>query len=319
MYTCPFCMEPHDFNVTVCPKMNKTIPPAYINNVKKGVPVVFKFTIGYSGHGKTCYLSSFFHKLYYDFNEIHQKMENFGFIGLNQDTLNAIKGNYVDPLSKGNVPPPNPIMFPEPLMVKFDIPVETKSFFTGKKVINKEFIFVFYDLAGEIFKDEARIREYLPILKRMNTLVFLINLPKIIEDEQFVDQEMQTLLNTIYLTVGGETKGKNILLCFTRSDRMWGNEELYGPLARKLNHSIPSGGEFKDYFDTLLTHSSDVNRYIKEKYSLFHTTVYKNFNNFLFISLSSLGSEPIDGKISKVASSHVLDPVFWTLKFEGHL
>lgn len=317
MYTCPYCMYPHDFKVTVCPKRNITVPPMYISNVKRGVPVVFKLPIGYSGYGTTCYLSSFFHKILYDFHEINQKMGIYSF-ALDQNTLTNIN-IMIDPLIKGYIPYATPIMFPKPLMVKFDFPAETKSFFTGKKVINKEFIFVFYDIAGEIFHDEARIREFLPILKKVNTLVFLINLPMMIEHEEFVDQVMQTLLNTIYLALEGETKDKNMLLCFTRSDRMWGNEELYGPLARKLNYSIPSGGKFEYYFDALLAHSSDINCYIKEKYSLFHSTISDNFGSFLFISLSSLGSEPIDGRIIKIASSNVLAPFFWTLKLEGHL
>ena len=48
---CPFCMKHHSGSTTVCPEKGATIPAVYIEDTKRGIPVVVMLTIGYSGHG----------------------------------------------------------------------------------------------------------------------------------------------------------------------------------------------------------------------------------------------------------------------------
>ena len=117
MYICPFCMEKHSDSVEECVRKKVRVPSVYIDDIKDGVPVMFVFTIGYSGHGKTCFLSSFFHTLYH--GSIALQWPGFSFLGLNQQTLTTIRNEYVNILDSGRLPAKTAIMFPTPLILKF--------------------------------------------------------------------------------------------------------------------------------------------------------------------------------------------------------
>ena len=128
MFLCPFCMKYHHYSKIQCPEKKIRIPSVYLEDSKRGVPIVVMLTIGYSGHGKTCFLSSFFHTLYR--GKISEKWPGFSFIGLTMETLNRIHSEYVNILDHGRLPPKTPIMFPTPLILKFQqIPLKVKSFF----------------------------------------------------------------------------------------------------------------------------------------------------------------------------------------------
>lgn len=314
MYTCPFCMEFHDYKITVCPKKNNEVPPSYITDVRRRVPVVFLYTIGYSGHGKTCYLSSLFWTLRH--GAINKKWPGFSIIGLNQNTLNDFNDKYVKPLVQSKVPPKTAVAFPTPLILKFQqIPMTG---FWGRPR-SGEMIFVFYDIGGETFQVDKIIKENLPILKRTKTLVFLVNLPKLVENDESITDTLQDLTNTIYLSVEGQTKQKNTLICFTRADCMWGKEDIYGPLSEKLNHSIPSIEEIPEHFDRMRKFSNSICRHVADNYGNFYNMLNNNFNLIRMTSLSSLGCEPKNGEIPKLAPSHIFDPILWTLRLEEHL
>ncbi|MEW6607709.1 MAG: hypothetical protein AB1414_09715 [bacterium] len=272
MITCPFCPEFHNDSVSECPDKKIKIPPVYINEVKEGTPVVFVYTIGYRGYGKTCFFGSFFFTLYEGF--ISKIWPNFSFLGLNQETLNDIHSNYVIPLKQGYLPGATPVMFRTPLILLLqNIPLKVKGFrgLFKKGLEVKKIIFVFYDVGGETFEVDERIRENLPILNKVNTMVFLISLPKILEEDlQSAPQRLHNLFNTTFLALRGRTEEKNALLCFIWADEMWGKDNIYGPLAKKRSDNVPSIEEIPHYLYELKRHSFDIDIYIKNKYPAFY-------------------------------------------------
>ena len=326
---CPFCMQQHSTSTTVCPEKGTKIPAVYIEDVKRGVPVVVMLTIGYSGHGKTCFLSSFFHSLYHD--SVSEKWPGFSFIGLTMETLNRIHHEYVNILDHGHLPPKTPIMFPTPLILKFQqMPLKVRSFF--KKYIKRlemersELIVIFYDIGGGTFDVDEKIKRNIPVLKEINTFIFLISLPQIIKEAQTgtsVVQAMHKLLNTIVLAVTdlGQKQEKDILICFTMGDAMWDKEDLlYGPLSMRFLHFMPYSNDFQEYFTSLVCDSHIIEEHVQTEYTPFYNALKNNFRTVRFTSISSLGSHPTeDGKIMNLSPTNVFDPLLTLLELEGLL
>ncbi len=326
MFICPFCMKRHEDTVKSCPDKNIPIPSVYIDDLKNSTPAVFVFTIGYSGHGKTCFLSSFLHSLYH--GAILKKWPGFSFMGLNMDTLNKIHNEYVNILEQGKLPAKTAIMFPTPLILKFqNVPLKVKGIrriIKRSKMEQKDLIFVFYDIGGGTFEVDEKIKQNLPILGEINTLVFLIDLPGIIKDSidgSSAVQKMDYLLGTVYLAIKelGQAKEKNIVLCFTKADIMWGKKEIYGPLSARWKYGTPSVNELHEYFDKMKERSDSISNYIYENYTLFHSNLHNNFKSVCFTSLSSLGSQPNGNEIPMLSPTQVIDPILWTLKLERYL
>ncbi len=326
---CPFCMQRHPNSTTVCPEKMIKIPAVYVEDTKRGVPVVVMLTIGYSGHGKTCFLSSLFHSLYHD--TISEKWPGFSFIGLTMETLNRIHNEYVNVLDHGRLPPKTPIMFPTPLILKFQkMPLKTRGFyrkyFKGIKMEQSEIIMIFYDIGGGTFDMDEKIRQNVPILREINTLIFLISLPQAISEAQAeisVVQRMHKLLNTIVLAVAdlGQKKEKNIVICFTMGDEMWDQENIiYGPLSMRFLHFMPYKEELQEYFTTLTCDSQIIEQHIQDEYTPFYNALINNFRTVRFTSLSSLGAQPTEtGEITNLSPTNVFDPLLALLQLEGHL
>ncbi len=326
---CPFCMQRHSNSTTVCPEKSTRIPAVYAEDSKRGVPVVVMLTIGYSGHGKTCFLSSLFHSFYHD--TIAEKWPGFSFIGLTMETLNRIHHEYVNILDNGHLPPKTPIMFPTPLILKFQkMPLKVRSFY--KKYFKRitmeqsEIIVIFYDIGGGTFDVDEKIRQNIPVLKEINTLIFLVSLPQIINNELHeglsVVQRMHKLMNTIVLAVAdlGQKKQKDLVICFTMGDEMWDQENiLYGPLSMRFLHFTPFADEIQEYFTSLIGDSQIIEQHIQEEYTPFYNALINNFRSIRFTSISSLGSHPEEGIITNLSPTNVFDPLLTLLQLEGHL
>ena len=103
--TCPHCLQSHDTSVRECPETGAEIPNRYIRNHLHGERVASMLTVGWSGHGKTCYLASFMHGCYYD---LPRAWPGFSLIGLNQATLDVVHDAYVNRIHGGDLPDRSP-------------------------------------------------------------------------------------------------------------------------------------------------------------------------------------------------------------------
>ena len=326
---CPFCMDYHRYAAMECPEKRIRIPSVYAEDVRRGVPVVVMLTIGYSGHGKTCFLSSLFHTLYY--GKISETWPGFSFIGLTMETLNRIHNEYVNTLEQGRLPPKTPIMFPTPLILKFQqIPLKVRNLF--KRYYHRmtlepqEIIVIFYDIGGGTFEVDEKIRQNAPILQEINTLIFLISLPRILSETRTnvaIVQQMHKLLNTIVLAIGaiGQRKQKNIVICFTMGDEMWHSDDhRYGQLTLPIHHLLPDLRELPAYFREFHGDSEIITQHIQEEYTPFYNALQNNFRTVRFTAISSLGSHPTDeGQIIGLSPTNIFDPILALFHFEGYL
>lgn len=329
MLLCPFCMKEHQYSVLECPEKHVRIPFVYIEDAKRGVPIVVMLTIGYSGHGKTCFLSSFFHTLYR--GNLADIWPGFSFIGLTMDTLNTIHHEYVNILDGGHLPPKTPIMFPTPLILKFQkFPLKVnnffKKFFHRMTIAPDELICIFYDIGGGTFEVDEKIRNNIPVLVEVNTLVFLVSLPMVLDAAQSqvaAVQQLHKLLNTIVLAIGkiGQQKKKDLVICFTMGDEMWNcGDNRYGQLSIPIHHAIPTADAVPGYFSELQYDSDLVRQHVQESFRPFFNAIVNNFRSVRFTTISALGNQPTAaGEIRHLAPTNIFDPFLALLQCEGYL
>lgn len=323
---CPFCLTEHDGNV--CKKDDDTterrIPQAYINDVSKGTPVYPIVTIGYTGCGKTTYLSSLIYSLY------HRLPKKWISIRpLNQETIDKIESNYIPALQLGEFPPPTDKFFEEPLILRLTI-YGKRSFapFRAKKDI----ILVIYDTKGGTYQTVDIIKDNFPLIKQIPNLILLIDLygieKRTIDGPKIsADMKLHSIVNKLTLALDelhAPTKKKNLIVCFTKTDEFWDSkdaEEDFGSIAkrpRELKCDMTIHCK-KD----LIKSSEDVLGVIKERYNNFFEIIDDHFGGYCFVTSSNIGCKPtvklIDGKEVKTFAGMrynpmgVVDPILWLL------
>jgi hypothetical protein len=306
-----------------CEKRKQNIPVSLINLVRKDIPVFYIMTIGYSGHGKTCYLSSIFYFLYHF---MAKKWKGFSFLSLTQETLDRIHRSYVSILEELRIPSKTPIMFPEPLIINTQkIPVKTKK----NTYQQKEALFVFYDIGGGTFEFDKKIEENVPIISRINTLVFLIDLPGLLKDDKTkkneCDRKIHALMNVIYNSLEklGQKSKKHLVISFTKADLMKDKEDVYGPLARWetdiYNDEFPEINELPFYLSEMKAFSSEIDTYFSINLPMSYNTMKNNFKSLSFTTFSSLGNNPVEAKLTSIEPKRIFDPIFFNMINDGNL
>lgn len=327
-YTCPHCMENHDITVEECPQKKIKLPKKYIEAWKKKEPVIFMLAIGITAHGKTTYLSSLLNCLLS--GEIAKRWPGFAFLSLDHKGIVRIKNEYVKPLNEGYLPAPSPIMFPEPLMIRFQkMPVIEKRMM-GDRVKQKDVTFVIYDVGGETFTEDRKIIKNLPILKKIKNLIFLVSLPDLLKT-QTGHIELHELLNSILNSLEHDTKGGNALVAFTKADLMWNNlndpqnhnDVTYGPLSIKRNLEIPEVNQFKikKYIENINLFSKRIEDHLRDdRYGGFVNNLDNNFNSYKFTTVSALGDAPDkNNEIASLEPNQLVVPLIWMMNFDKHL
>ncbi|MFH1530249.1 MAG: hypothetical protein ABIK09_05870 [Pseudomonadota bacterium] len=248
-------------------------------------------------------------------------------MALTHDTLTKLNQDYVNLIASGNLPPSNPEILSEPLILKLQkIPMYGRRVLGfGGTLGQGEAIFVLYDIGGEVFKNPAKIRDRIPILRKIRNVVCLVDLPRLHrESEEYQespDMHFTTLLNTMFLAHQDlmERQTQNIIVGFTCADRMRGKINRYGPLAEYRGGGIPTPDGLRGYLDEMEVYSKEISGYVQEEFPNPYGLLHHYFRNVRFSPLSSLGCEPEGASIPTLNPWRVLDPLFWTLRFDGKL
>ena len=315
---CPFCFKHHPSIIEKCPETGKLIPEEYKKGLQNGTPAIYILAAGYRGCGKTCFLTALLY--YLCRGDLAKKWLDFSIKGLNPNTFERIKEDYIEPIIKGQLPQGTPVMFPDPLLLEIQgIP--------GREF--KEAIFGIYDVGGEIFTKVELIKQHLPenMLNHIDPLIFLIDLPTIVKnndrDDNRINLELLNLVNKFSYELTGirDTKENDLLLYFTKADIMWYNKTYdYGPFLKKFEYDITfSDGTVSDDLEILNAHSEEIKNYLEKKYPVFCKFLFNNFRNIFFGSLSSLGQSPQGNRISEIKPINVFHPILWALYLKGYV
>jgi len=322
---CPFCLGKHvDIKSRLCPNVwrkddpdqNEEIPEQYISQYDQ-VPPLWLLTVGFSQHGKTCYIAALTLML----ENLNRVWPETTWFPLDDYTRNIIQDTRRQAI-EGNVPEHTEHL--RPIFINtYDVPEFNDN------------CLVIYDAPGEIYKDFQTFGndDYsLRPLKKVKNIWFLVSLSEL---DAHPENKINDLLN-IYLTGMQRLKlplaGRNLIVVYTMADK----------ILNQLEYAFPK--EIKDYigsdpFEHLTDTSQPISvnndismkQYIKdmedvskilETYTIervpgggaFVKLARRSSMGLYFCINSALGSNPVDGKMKQDATRYrVLDPYIWAL------
>lgn len=319
---CPFCLKTHDFEASLaCPEKPYTVPNSYVRDYDKVRPL-WLITVGFPRHGKTTYLAA-----------LTLMLENMDVVwptvyyrSLDQDTTEEIRkirrdamaGTLADPTAHpaeyGNLPP-RPLLFNV-----HNLPD------AGSRCL------VMYDVAGQVYNDQEKVKDYVAALKQVSTTWFLVALNDL-EDKKN-DKTIVELFNA-YLS-GMEDfhidlKGRNLIVVYTKADVIpfpAGIQEYIGAdpfqWLTLRDAEAPQLPQFslQTYVAQMKEISDQLRDYTRRRVKgggAFINMVAEKGMNLVFCATSALGQSPdySSGKLQEDASRYrVLDPFLWAVALD---
>ena len=243
-------------------------------------------TIGYPGHGKSIFLAGLFWDSFFALSRTFQDgTQPYVVRALNEEASKLFYGN-AKLLYDLKLPPANPRGKPEPAILEF------KGIPHANSQQRRSTRLVFYDVAGEVFDDDRKTREYAPYVANAHDLIFLFD-PTLLEVNALWWSELG---DRIYRAANGDKK-KNIIIALTKMDELRHHDDWW---AQTINEHWP---------DATPTHSQ-LALYLERMDSLsatlrgWWTAEDRRGNNFInsvletwpttrFCALSSLGHQPV--------------------------
>ncbi len=313
MIECPYCLESvfpqmeskGSQYLYKCKKCNNNIPRDF---VEKNVPRGSVGLVGFTGHGKTVYLTALFYLL-----RIIQRENAWGdFQWLCQDdhTL-KIMHNHVPLFESSQLPPGTPENFPKPALIQFFNAPEVRDFFLS-----------FYDTAGRVYEESEKITETGRFVARSNVVLFITSITDC--GNNWAD-EMERLLNTYIIAVYDRLhinlKKQHLIVILTKAD-------LLVHLSEELRNFLKEGS----YRWWNLTNNSLRNKIIelkeaseateqwlkKNKCGAFTGLARRFFKSVEYTIVSSTGSAPVGNtlltRLTPEDPKRVLDPFIWVIE-----
>ena len=146
----------------MCPKCNSEIYRDFVEKAK--IPRTTVGLVGFTGHGKTVYLTSLFYLLKF-FKRRMIWRENFSWLSLDDNT-HRIMFKHVPLFEESHLPEGTPANFPHPSLIQF-----SKVPFFGDHFLS------IYDTAGSVFEETARITDLGRFVAQSEVVLFVISIP----------------------------------------------------------------------------------------------------------------------------------------------
>jgi hypothetical protein len=290
-----------------CPECNQIIPAMYVKDYAEFPPAVASI-IGFTGHGKTVFLSSLFHVLRHE--EILRWWPDFYTLALDEFSLQTVLGNMRD-LDQGRLPARTPRNFPRPTLLRVaNVP--------GLPPCT----LCFYDQSGEVFKEPAQWDQYARFVLGADTVWFLVSLPELLEQGSNYAEAMDQLLNTYVIGVtemGGDTRRQRLVVAYTKGDLLLPFLAHWVDLQEHIQvNSYAALASVPDYLAALEGVSQRLEEFTRQGLGAqnFLNCARANFSSVQFNLLSSLGAKPDEARQRlqlKIAPRRVLDPLLMLL------
>ncbi|MCS7305545.1 MAG: hypothetical protein NZ602_10620 [Thermoguttaceae bacterium] len=290
------------------PECREELPVAYVQAT--GVRTSVLSAVGFRGHGKSVYFSSLLYLLWS--GELARVWPGASACGLSDESLRVVNQNVVE-LTRGQLPPATPSVFPKPAALKIQ----------GTPWGDR--IFLLYDTSGEAFMDSRRLVKYARFVGSASTMMFLQD----VSAAENPALQMHELLNTYILGMGALTgisdftKRQQLLIVYTKGDELLPLLEEYPDIVEYLRSEEEISPEGIDgYLRKLRGISKRLKDFTEEKLDAaqFVNLAKNSFASVKFCIVSSLGCSPEgDRLLVKPIPHRVLDPLVWVLAYSDPL
>lgn len=306
---CPYCfekMEPEKaiegINVNYkCSKNNETIPREFIE--KGNIPKTSIGLVGYTGHGKTVYITSLFFLL----KELQNKWGDDYYLSCLDDNTSDVMYVRIPKFKKGELPDSTPINFSSPALI----------FFRNIPYIGDYFVSI-YDIGGGVFERSRGITEQGRFIAYCDTVLFIMSIYD--SGENWIDRIHQ-LLNNYHRSAYGDlgiklSKKQNLIVVLTKADLLIENNvQLTPELSDYLNNTEHNP-------ENIIKNRTEIsNRIRKWLISMgcrgFVNMAKDNFKSVEYTIVSATGAAPVGRNlahnIDQNTPKRVLEPFIYAL------
>jgi hypothetical protein len=238
-------------------------------------------TIGYPGHGKSVFLASLFWDSFFVLSRtFHDPWQPFSVRAATEEAGRVFYGN-ARLLHDLVLPPANPRTKPEPAALEFrGVP----SISNGQRRTIK---LTFYDIAGEVFTDDSRTREYAPYVSEADDFIFLFDPTH----ADFNALAAAQLIDLIHRIAG---KKKNLIVALTKMDEICARDEWWARMIGERWAAPSIGfGDLSYYLDQMESLSDMLRRWWLDEEREAHNLINSLPPSTRFCTLSSLGHQPV--------------------------
>ncbi len=332
---CPFCLREHDFNQSLkCPNNKlREVPIDFVRNYDQ-VDTLWLMTIGFKGHGKTCYLAA----LTLVLENITPAWPDTSALYMDEYTQSRVQ-EMRRIAEQGDTPAPSLIENPpQPMLIQLaNLPGEKNS------------CLVMFDTPGELFDkvsiaklpDERKgdfspqnIAEYMHFLRSIKNIWFLVSVEDLdINRESRIDDLLGTYIERMR-RLGESLAGRNLIVIYTKGDKFLTENSPYSLPASVADYMRrdpylvitdprqpydgPIGFSMDGYFDEMKRISNELQEYTRRipGGAAFIAQAKMQGMGIYFTCTSALGNDPSGGKMMTLDRQRlrILDPFLWSIR-----
>lgn len=319
MIRCPYCLNETrpklerkgSTSVYTCliPECKAEIPRDFVE--KRKIPRATIGLVGFSGHGKTVYITSLFYLLKF----LRREWEDYYFLSLDDNT-HKIVHEHIPLFEESQLPESTPANFPFPSLIRFhSIPYYGDWFLS------------IYDTAGEVFEETQMITEQGRFVAHAEIALFIISVGDFGENwpdrmEALLDKYIKAVYDRMRVNL---KKRQRLIVVLTKADSLIetdSSKTISGDLRDLLND-----GSYKRYLE--FESGKGIKKKLKENSRLikdwlsqkgcngFINMAKDNFKSVEYTICSSTGASPVGNRLATKLipedPKRVLDPFFWIL------
>jgi len=280
-----------------CPLCGEEVPLRYAREYAEFPPVMFS-VIGFRGHGKTVFLSSFLHQL----EEAELNWRDFSAAPLDETGLRDIRKRQQE-LETGQLPDSTRKAFIKPAIIRLqNVP----------NLGNCHLLL--YDTAGEAIENVTELSQHYGYISRVPVIVVLVSLKDLTRPNELVD--FLTVYNQTALGLEGNPKDQSLLVVLTQADKFVDEPGVPDTLRNFLRNEDDMNAT-KERMEAI---SESIKAWLSSQrgYLTFVRRAEADFKRVKFCILSATGSEP-DGRrlLVNATPRGVMAPMLWVMRLSG--
>jgi len=318
---CPYCFRTFKMkkrvkgsrHVYYCMSCESEIHRAYVEFPK--IPLTRIGLVGYTGHGKTVYITS----LFYMFQALDNLWKDYYFETFD-DFTHEIMFEKVPILKSGKLFSGTPINFPEPAFIRLN----NMPYFDDQ-------IISLYDIGGGVFDDLDLMTQKGKYLAHSDTIFFIISLLEtdVIDDWNLkIMKLLDRYIHVVYSRFGLELSQKqNLVFVFSKADQLVHlNEERALPknLIDNLNDGHINQLTYLSQFsiENIVNTSDNIKNWLRgNNCNGFINLAENHFKNVNFVLASALGNAPVNNELKAKLTvndpKNVFDPLLIALNLDN--
>ena len=307
---CPYCLAGaasilinNNSGSYQCNNCQTTVPRTYVEH--QNTPKAMVGVVGFSGHGKTLYLTSLFSAL----SKFSRYWSGFYYRSLD-DYTHKILYEQVPLFEQGKLPESTPANFPNPALIHYHEIPNFRSRYLG-----------FYDTAGEVFTDVSQISRTGFFVAHSDVILFIVSLLDC--NPQRLDEDLSRLLDTYiravtdHLSVNLKVK-QRIVVIFTKADLL--TETIPSELAYWLKTGTTTWylSSLPEKILDLMDISNSIEEWLLQEKQC-NRFVNMLRDQFLEVRYTLVASIAGQGEQTAFESYRVSDPFLWLCRFTQDL